>query len=83
MFPDERGERRMPIHSRLVVNTVDAAVDAAVAGLGIACVLSYQAARPIADGALRLLLDDCAQPAMPVSLVHREARLPPAKAQLR
>jgi DNA-binding transcriptional LysR family regulator len=50
-----------------------------VAGLGIACVLSYQAARPIEDGALRLLLDDCAPPAMPVSLVHREARLPPAR----
>jgi DNA-binding transcriptional LysR family regulator len=79
VFPGERGERRVPIHSRLVVNTAEAAVDAAVAGLGIACVLSYQAARPIADGALQLLLDDCAPLAMPVSLVHREARLPPAK----
>ena len=78
-FPGERGERRVPIHSRLVVNAAEAAVDAAVAGLGITRVLSYQAARPLAAGALQLLLEHCDPPAMPVSLIHREARFPPAK----
>ena len=78
-FADARGERRVSIHSRLVVNTAEAAVDAAVAGLGIARVLSYQAARAIAEGALQPLLQGFVQDALPVSLVHREARLPPAK----
>lgn len=79
VFPGDRGERRIPIHSRVVVNTAEAAVDAAVAGLGITCVLSYQAARPVADGALQLLLEGDEPPALPVSVIHREARLPPAK----
>jgi hypothetical protein len=32
------------IHSRLVVNTAEAAIDAAIAGIGITRVLSYQVA---------------------------------------
>jgi DNA-binding transcriptional LysR family regulator len=78
-FAGRRRERRVPVHSRLVVNTAEAAVDAAVAGLGITRVVSYQAARPVAEGALRLLLEDFAPPAIPVSLLHHEARLPPAR----
>ena len=78
-FAEARGERRVPVHSRLVVNTAEAAVDAAVAGLGITRVLSYQATGRLAEGALRLLLENFSPPAMPVSLLHREARLPPAK----
>jgi DNA-binding transcriptional LysR family regulator len=78
-FAGQRRERRVPVHSRLVVNTAEAAVDAAVAGLGITRVVSYQAARPLAEGALRLLLEDFAPPAIPVNLLQREARLPPAR----
>lgn len=78
-FAGGRRERRVRVRSRLVVNTAEAAVDAAVAGLGITRVVSYQAARPLAEGALRLLLEDFAPPAVPVSLLHREARLPPAR----
>lgn len=78
-FTGGRRERRVRVRSRLVVNTAEAAVDAAVAGLGITRVVSYQAARPLAEGALRLLLEDFAPPAVPVSLLHREARLPPAR----
>ena len=40
-FPGERGGHRVAIRSRLVVNGAEAAVDAAVAGLGITRVLSY------------------------------------------
>ena len=78
-FPGERGERRVPIHSRLVVNGAEAALDAALADLGITRVLSYQAADAVAAGALQVLLQDFEPPAMPVSLVHREARFPPAR----
>jgi len=78
-FPGARGERRVGVHSRLVVNAAEAAVDTATAGLGITRVLSYQAADAIAAGALRVLLEDFEPPPMPVSLVHREARFPPAR----
>ena len=46
--------RRVSVHSRLIVNTADAAIGAARAGLGVTRVLSYQAESSVAEGALRL-----------------------------
>jgi DNA-binding transcriptional LysR family regulator len=69
--------RRVSVHSRLVVNTADAAR----AGLGITRVLSYQVEASVAEGALRLILEDFEPEALPVSLLHREDRLPQAKVQ--
>ena len=40
-----KSDTPVAIHSRLVVNTAEAAIVAAVAGVGIARVLSYQVAR--------------------------------------
>jgi DNA-binding transcriptional LysR family regulator len=73
--------RRVPVHSRLSVNTADAAIEAARAGLGITRVLSYQAEASVAEDALRLILEDFEPEALPVSLLHREDRLPQAKVQ--
>ena len=73
--------RRVAVHSRLIVNTADAAIDAARAGLGITKVLSYQAEASLADGSLRLILEDFEPEPIPVSLLHREDRLPQAKVQ--
>jgi DNA-binding transcriptional LysR family regulator len=73
--------RGVPTHSRLMVNTADAAIGAARAGLGITRVLSYQAEASVAEGALRLILEDFEPEALPVSLLHREDRLPQAKVQ--
>jgi DNA-binding transcriptional LysR family regulator len=69
------------VNPRLVVNTAEAAVDAAVSGLGITRVLSYQAAGKLADKSLRLILESFEPDAMPVSILHREDRLPQAKVQ--
>ena len=69
------------MHSRLIVNTADAAIGAARAGLGITRVLSYQAESSVAEGALRLILEDFEPEALPVSLLHREDRLPQSKVQ--
>jgi DNA-binding transcriptional LysR family regulator len=44
------------IHSRLVVNTAEAAIAAAVAGVGLTRVLSYQVADAVAQGSLRIVL---------------------------
>jgi DNA-binding transcriptional LysR family regulator len=71
----------VPVEPRLIVNAADAAIDAAKAGLGIVRVLSYQADPSLIDGSLRLILEDFEPAAVPVSLVHREDRLPQVKVQ--
>lgn len=72
-------ERSLTPRTRLVVDTAEAAVDAAVAGVGITRVLCYQAAAAARAGALTLILEDLEPPALPVSLVHTGERLLPLK----
>jgi DNA-binding transcriptional LysR family regulator len=67
----------VPIRARLVVNTAEAAIDAAVAGVGIARVLSYQAAAAVAARRLKIVLAPYEPEPMPVHLVHpAHAHLP-------
>lgn len=73
------GGESIAIHSRLVVNTAEAAIDAAVAGIGVTRVLSYQAAEALERGALALALENFEPPPSPVSLVHAGGRLLPLK----
>jgi DNA-binding transcriptional LysR family regulator len=76
-FHGPRGQRRIRIHSRLTVNTADAAVAAALAGLGLARVLSYQVADALHTGSLVRVLIDYEPAAVPVNLVHAgQGRLP-------
>lgn len=70
-FAADGAEVAVPIRSRLVVTTAEAAIDAAVAGLGLTRVLSYQAAAAVRAGTLALVLQDFEQAPLPVSLVHR------------
>jgi DNA-binding transcriptional LysR family regulator len=70
------------IRSRLCVNTAEAAIDAAVAGLGVTRVLSYQIARAVAAGELRIILAEFEPPPLPVSLVHAGQGLLPRKLQV-
>jgi DNA-binding transcriptional LysR family regulator len=69
----------LPARARLVVNTAEAAVDAAVAGLGVTRVLSYQVAEPLRAGRLALALEAFEPPAVPVSFVYTGQRLLPLK----
>ncbi len=65
------------IQCRLVVNTAEAAIDAAIAGFGVTRVLSYQVAEAVRTGALRLAIESFEPAAWPVSLVRPErGRLP-------
>jgi DNA-binding transcriptional LysR family regulator len=64
---------------RLAVNTAEAAIDAAVAGLGLTQVLSYQSAPARLAGRLAPVLEAYARAPVPVSLVHGGARLLPRK----
>ncbi|MBR0647223.1 LysR family transcriptional regulator [Plastoroseomonas hellenica] len=78
-FLDGKRELHVPIRSRLSVNTAEAAIDAAVSGLGITRVLSYQAAKAVADGLLVELLTAFEHAASPVQLVYLPQRPLPLK----
>lgn len=62
------------VRPRLVVNDAEAAVSAAVAGLGITRVLSYQASKDLAAGRLRTVLGQDTTGAMPISLLFQVSR---------
>jgi len=68
------GKPAIRVEPRLTVNTADAAIAAAIDGLGIAHVLSYQALAAIASGQLVTLLDEVAPPPIPVHLVYQANR---------
>ncbi|WP_242185770.1 LysR family transcriptional regulator [Sphingomonas sp. CARO-RG-8B-R24-01] len=71
-FPTLRpaGTRDVPVTVRLSVTTAEAAVDAAIAGIGATRVLHYQAAEAIGRGDLRLILEDFEPEPLPISLIH-------------
>ncbi|WP_087686925.1 MULTISPECIES: LysR family transcriptional regulator [unclassified Pandoraea] len=71
VFGAGKGEQSIPIHSRLAVNTAEAAISAAVLGVGLVRVLSYQVAQALQDDTLRVVLDDFESAPLPVSLVHK------------
>jgi DNA-binding transcriptional LysR family regulator len=69
-------ERRWRVEPRprLVVNTVDAAMAAAEAGIGIANLLSYQVMDGVDAGRLIALLNAEQPPPLPVHLVFEQSR---------
>lgn len=73
------GPTRGVMQSRLICNTIDAVLAAALAGQGIASLLSYQVAPSVAEGRLRLVLDAPDAVPLPVHIVTLEGRRAPAK----
>ena len=67
---------------RLKINTAEAAIDAAIAGIGVTNVLSYQVARPVSEGKLSLILQDFEPEPTPVHIVHGRQALLPLKLRL-
>ena len=62
------------IKPRLTVTSNDAALGAALGGLGITRLLSYQVASEVECGRLRLLLEAFEEDPWPVHVVHREGK---------
>lgn len=62
-------ESTVPIHSCLTVNTAEAAIDAAVSGVGLTRVLSYQITAARGAGHLMTVLEAYEPPSVPISLV--------------
>jgi DNA-binding transcriptional LysR family regulator len=81
-FMDGKKQERVRVRSRLSVNTAEAAIDAAIAGIGITRVLSYQAAAALADGSLKEILRETGAADIPISILRREDRLAQTKVQV-
>jgi len=70
-------KRQASVRSRMTVSTADAAIEAAVLGLGLTRVLSYQVADALHDARLVRVLVDEESPAVPASLIYPgQGRLP-------
>ncbi|MCD2451586.1 LysR family transcriptional regulator [Methylicorpusculum oleiharenae] len=67
------------IKPRLSVTSNDAAIAAAIEGLGITRVMSYQAAPFLASGHVQTLLSDYEPNRLPIHVLHREGRYASAK----
>jgi DNA-binding transcriptional LysR family regulator len=70
LFTADKADVSVAIRSRLVVNTAEAAIDAAIAGVGLTRVLSYQIAAARRAGALTVILEPFERVPWPVSLVY-------------
>jgi DNA-binding transcriptional LysR family regulator len=80
--PKSKRELRAPVRSRLSVNTAEAAIDGAAAGLGVTRVLSYQVAQAVLDGRIQIVLSQYEPAPLPVSLIHDPQGLTPLKVRM-
>ena len=69
----------VPVRSRLAVNSAEAAVDAAIAGVGVTRVLSYQSAQAVREKRLETALAQFEPAPIPVNLIHAGQSLQPLK----
>ena len=79
IFARDNAEIAIPLRPRLVVPNVEAACDAARAGIGIARALFHHIAASVEEGTLVTVLDDCELMTLPVSFVYAAGRFLPIK----
>jgi DNA-binding transcriptional LysR family regulator len=78
-FAVGKAKKAIAIRPRLRVNTAEAAIDAAIGGVGLTRVLSYQVAKAVRTGALEIVLATFEPTAWPINLVHRGEKFVPLK----
>jgi DNA-binding transcriptional LysR family regulator len=69
------------LQPRLITSTSDAAIAAALTGIGLTTMLAYKVAEHLREGRLKTVLDDFEPPALPVHVLHREGRHASQKAR--
>jgi DNA-binding transcriptional LysR family regulator len=69
-FAGEGATNQLSVAPRFSVNTAEGVIAGAVAGLGVARVMSYQAAASVRDGTLAPIMADWTPSPLPVHLVH-------------
>ncbi|WP_018998466.1 LysR family transcriptional regulator [Hirschia maritima] len=67
------------LNHRLSFNSIPAAIQAAQSGWGLVRVLSYQIGPQLKEGSLQTVLQDFAQPPIPIHVVHGHGRQASAK----
>ena len=67
------------VRPRLVTNTNQSAIDAAINGFGIVRQYSYQVAHAVADGGLNIVLSEFESNLLPIHILHSEGRHASAK----
>ena len=84
IFGPKKAERARQVRVNPVfrVNVADAAIDAAVDGMGVVCALSYQVAPALERGALVRILTAFEPAPLPVHLVYPAAAAPVAKVRV-
>ena len=76
-FDSGGAQLSVTFRSRLSVDTIDAAIDAGLAGAGLIRAMSYQVVESVRAGRLRVVLEPFERPPLPVHLVYaRQNRLP-------
>jgi len=70
----KRSSLRKTVEPRFITNSIDATIEAATSGLGIARLFSYHVARELRDGTLVQVLAESYGRSMPVSLVYQGNR---------
>jgi DNA-binding transcriptional LysR family regulator len=80
--PKSKREVRVPLRSRLAVNTAEAAIDGAAAGVGVTRVLSYQVTGAVREHRLEIVLADYEPAPSPVSLIHAGQGLTPLRVRM-
>jgi DNA-binding transcriptional LysR family regulator len=78
-YVEDGQTRSVALRPRFSVNTADAVIDATAAGLGIARVVSYQAADAIGSGKVSAILAPFWTPPVPVHLVYGPRQQQPLK----
>ena len=78
-FKSGKSEIAVPIRSRLVVSTAESALDAARAGVGVVCALSFQLPAAVETGQLEIVLEDFEPEPMSVDMLYVGGRLMPRK----
>ena len=80
-FVDKGAPLTVKLAPRITTTSNDSALAAALAGVGLTRLMSYQVAQEVAAGRLRIVLAGHEPAPLPVQVVHREGRHASAKAR--
>jgi len=79
VFRTDRSDVSVPIRPKLIVNTSESAIDAALAGVGLTRVLSYQIEQAVKVGTLATVLRRFEPAPVPINVVYMSQRRLPLK----
>jgi DNA-binding transcriptional LysR family regulator len=81
-FQGNKRSFTVSVRPRLIVNTGEGAIEAAVGGMGLICALSYQVIHHVAARRLRRVLAEYEPPPRPIHVLHPAGRHLSSKVRL-